>query len=93
VRDFVALRLAARRQDRHEGLGERALSEKAAQQVRDAEGDVEGVGGGAGAEGGRDQLLADQAGHPGGQCQQRNGGGSLEQVHARRGLSLHWPAW
>ena len=49
---------------RDEGGGERALREEVAQQVGDAEGDLEGVRVEAGAEEGREHLLADQAEHP-----------------------------
>ena len=60
---------------RHERLRERTLAEDAAQEVRDAEGDVEGVGGdtGAGADEPGEHDVAHEAGnarderHPAGQ--------------------------
>jgi small subunit ribosomal protein S20 len=43
------------------------------------------------AEGGGDELLAHQAGDAGGQRQQGNSGGGLEEVHGTRGLSMYNP--
>jgi hypothetical protein len=83
ARGFVAVALARGGQDRHEGLRERALGKQPAQQVGDAEGDVEGVGGGAGAEGRGDQLLAHQTGDARDQREQGDGGSGLQQVHRR----------
>jgi len=48
-------------EDRHESLRERALGEQPPQQVRDAEGDEEGVGGEAGAESAGDDEVAQVA--------------------------------
>ena len=45
------------RQDRHEGLRERAFGEQAPQQVRQAECDNEGIGIGRGAKGAREQAF------------------------------------
>ena len=68
-------------QDRHEGLRERALGEEPPQQVRDAEGDLEGIGGRAGAEGGGNELLAHQPGDARGQRERRHDGGRTKQTH------------
>ena len=77
----VPLLLARGGQHRHKGLAEGALGKQPAEQVGNAECHVEGIGEGAGTKGRGDQQFADQAGDAGGQRQQRDGGGRLEQAH------------
>jgi hypothetical protein len=69
-------------EDGHEGLRERALGKHAAQQVGQAEGDEEGVGRHAGAEGARDDEVAHEAEDAGQQGHAADGG---EWRRRRRG--------
>ncbi|OIQ70267.1 hypothetical protein GALL_481220 [mine drainage metagenome] len=68
-------------EDGDEGLRECALGEQAAQQIGQAERDVEGIRPGAGAEIPCHQNLAQQAGDAGDEGEQGNGIGGLEQIH------------
>ena len=81
VRRLVAVARPRGRQQRHEGLRERALGEEAAQQVGNAEGDPEGVGQRIGAEEPRHQLLAHQAGDARSEREQGNSRGGPEETH------------
>ena len=83
----VAVAGTCRRQDGHESLRKRTFAEQPAQQIGNAEGDVVGVGQGAGAEHRRHHDLARQPGDARGQREQRNGGGGAQQVHERRGAA------
>ncbi len=65
----------------HERLGEGALAEQAAQQVGNAEGDVEGVERRSGAEGRGDDHVSGQPGDPGGEREQGDGRRRPEQIH------------
>ena len=69
----VALLALVFGQDRHEGLRERAFAEQPAQQVGQAEGDIEGVGISAGTEGTGEQGIAQQAGNAGQHRHARDG--------------------
>ena len=80
---IVALTRAGGGQHRHKGLAERAFAQHAAKQVGDTKRHIEGVRHGADAEHRGHQQLAHQARDAGGQGQQRNGGGGLEQGHGR----------
>ncbi len=66
-------------QHRHKRLAERTLGEQAAQQIGNAEGDVERVGERAGAKSGGHEQLAHQPGDARCQRQQRDQGGGFEQ--------------
>ena len=74
---------------RHECLREGALAEDAAQEVRDAEGDVEGVGGdtGAGADEPGEHDVAHEAGNARDERHPAGYGRGLDQFarHVRRG--------
>src|SRR5437879_11913413 len=70
-------------EDRHESLREGALGEEAPQQVRDAEGDEEGVGGQAGAEGAGDDEVAQVAQDAADEGQAADRGQGAQEVHAR----------
>jgi hypothetical protein len=74
-------------QDRHEGLRKRAFAEQAAQQVGQAEGDVEGVGIGGGAEGTGKQGVAQQAGDAG---QHRHAGDGRQGLSRFIGRDYSW---
>jgi hypothetical protein len=81
-RGLVA-RFARAREDRHEGLRERALGEHPPQQVGQPECDEEGVGQRRGAEDRRGQVLPDQPGDAREQREAADRRGRSEQVHAR----------
>src|SRR5439155_4249471 len=80
---------------RHEGLREGALGEQAPQQVRDAEGDEERVGGEARAEGARDEKIAHIAQDAADERQARYRKQGAQEVHARIralfGNATTWP--
>jgi hypothetical protein len=77
-----AARLRYSAEDGHEGLRECALGKHAAQQVGQAEGDEEGVGHHAGAEGAGDDEVAHEAQDARQQGHAADGGQGAEQVHA-----------
>ena len=92
---LLVLRLGAG-EHRDEGLREGTLGEQAPQQVGDAEGDEEGVGAEARAEGARDDEVAHVAQDPADEGQARHRGQGTQQVHARipalfKGIVLSWP--
>jgi hypothetical protein len=80
---LVAVGGTRARQHRHERLRERAFAEQAAQQVRDAERDVEGVERRPGAEHRRDDDVAHQPGDPRRQREERDRRRRAEQIHGR----------
>ncbi|MCY1530354.1 hypothetical protein D9M68_655380 [compost metagenome] len=81
ARGVVALLLTRTRQHRHECLAESTLGEEAAQQVGNAEGDVERVGQRTSAKGGRHEQFAHQSRDAGSEGEQGNERGGFEQGH------------
>src|SRR3989442_12030034 len=80
-------------EDRHESLRERALGEQPPQQVRDAEGDEEGVGGEAGAESAGDDEVAEVAEDAAHQRKAAYRGQGTQEVHARISALFGTPSW
>ena len=79
ARSLLALLGFGGRQHRNKGLTERPFGKQAPKQVRNTEGDVEGVRERIGSEhGGHDQITG-QTCDPGGQGHQRNSGGGFEK--------------
>ena len=63
VRGLIAFAIPDLRENRHEGLGKGAFGEHPAQQIGQAEGDEEGVGGEARTEGAGDHEVAHETQH------------------------------
>ena len=81
ARGIVAAARLVLGQDGHEGLGEGALGEQAAQQVGQLEGDEKGIGGDPGAEGAGDDGIAHEAENARDQGHAAYGGEGFKQVH------------
>ena len=78
---LLALALMGAGEERHEGRGEGAFGEEAAEEIGQALGDEEGIGDRPGAERGGDEHVADEAEDAAGRGGAADGGEVLQERH------------